>query len=140
MDISQNLIVFTKTWKINFSLAKWSLWRSNSNVMKKLLLFVLSLTSAFYCGCQTPTDLGKKQQTVYPKRNLEILLSGKNQIEVIEILGHPDAVAEDSSGRIVTWEYRREVLDQATGLIFYLSRIWLTFEKGVCVEVQVELL
>ena len=108
--------------------------------MKKLLLSVLSLTSAFYCGCQTSGDLGKKQQTVYPKRNLEILLPGKNQIEVIEILGHPDAVAEDFSGRIVTWEYRRDVLDQATGLIFYLSRIWLTFEKGVCVEVQVELL
>ena len=108
--------------------------------MKKLLLFVLSLASAFYCGCQTPNDLGKKQQTVYPKKNLEILLPGKNQIEVIEIMGHPDAVAEGSFGRIVTWEYRREVLDEATGLIFYLSRIWLTFEKGVCVEVQVELL
>ena len=108
--------------------------------MNKLLLFLLSLTSVFYCGCQTPGDLGKKQETVYPKRNLEILLPGKNQIEVIELLGQPNAIGEDSSRRLVTWEYRREVLDQATGLIFYLSRIWLTFEKGVCVEVQVELL
>ena len=108
--------------------------------MNKLLLFLLSLSSVIYCGCQTPGDLAKKQETVYPKRNLEILLPGKNQIEVIEILGHPNAIGEDSSRRLVTWEYRREVLDQATGLIFYLSRIWLTFEKGVCVEVQVELL
>ncbi len=108
--------------------------------MKKLLPIFISLACIFVCGCQTQVaQFGQKEQTAFPKRNLEILLPGKNQIEVIEILGHPDRVSEDPSGRVVTWEYRREVLDQAPGLMFYLSHIWLTFKKGVCVDVQVEL-
>ena len=109
--------------------------------MKKLTPIFIFLAFVFICGCQTQiANFGQEEQIAYPKRNLEILLPGKNQIEVVEILGHPVAVAEDSSGRVVTWEYRQEVLDQATGLTFYLSHIWLTFEKGVCVDVQVELL
>ena len=108
--------------------------------MKKLLPIFIFLTCLLVCGCQTQmAQLGQKEEVVLPKKNLEILLPGKNQIEIIEILGHPDRVAEDPSGRVVTWEYRREVLDQATGLTFYLSHIWLTFKKGVCVDVQVEL-
>ena len=108
--------------------------------MKKLLLFVFSLNLAFLSGCQTPAFVQKEEETVYPKRNLEILLPGKNQIEIVKILGYPDGASEDPSNGLITWEYRREVLDQATGLIFYLSRIWLTFEKGLCVDVEVELL
>jgi len=108
--------------------------------MKKLLLFAFSLNLAFLCGCQTPGFVQKQEETVYPKRNLEILLPGKNQIEIVKILGYPDGASEDPSNGLVTWEYRREVLDQATGLVFYLSRIWLTFEKGLCVDVEVELL
>ncbi len=77
---------------------------------------------------------------MYGKRNLEILLPGKNYQEVVEMLGQPNGAGGDASGLLVTWEYRREVLDQATGLTFYLSRILLTFEKGICVDVQVELL
>lgn len=125
--------------RVNFSLAKDHICRSTFRVMNKLSLIVSFLVGVFLCGCQTPTYL-KKEEKVYPKSNLEILLPGKNQLEVIRILGQPDGSSEDLSGRLVTWEFRREVLDQATGLTFYLSRIWLTFEKGVCVEVQVELL
>jgi len=126
--------------EFNFSLAKDSICRSTFLVMKKLTLMVSFLVLSCFGGCQTPTNFGKQDETVYGNNNLEILLPGKNQLEVIRILGQPDGSSEDLSGRLVTWEFRREVLDQATGLIFYLSRIWVTFEKGICVEVQVELL
>ena len=108
--------------------------------MNKLILIVLSSAVVFSFGCRTPTKFGKQDETVYGKTNLEILLPGKNHQEVVEMLGQPNAFQEDATGRLVTWEYRREGLDQATGLTFYLSRIWLVFEKGICVEVQVELL
>jgi len=108
--------------------------------MKKLCLIVpLLAVSLFHFGCKTPAYL-QKEEKVYPKSNLEILLPGKNHLEVIGVLGQPDGSSEDSSGRLVTWEYRRVVLDEETGLTFYLSRIWLTFEKGICVEAQVDLL
>lgn len=107
--------------------------------MNKISLIISVLIGTFLFGCQTPTHF-RKAETIYPKSNLEILLPGKNHSEVIGLLGQPDGLSEDSSGRMVTWEYRREVLDEETGLIFYLSRIWLTFEKGICVEVLVELL
>ncbi len=108
--------------------------------MNKLVFIVSSFVVVFSSGCQTPTTVGQQDAAVYGKRNLEILLPGKNHQEVEGILGQPDGFSEDVSSRLVTLEYRREVLDQATGLTFYLSRIWLTFEKGICVEVQVELL
>ncbi|MFP6854793.1 MAG: hypothetical protein VB980_03345 [Opitutales bacterium] len=107
--------------------------------MKKLSLIISVLIGTFLFGCKTPTHF-KKEETIYPKNNLEILLHGKNHLEVTGLLGQPDGFSQDSSGRVVTWEYRREVLDEETGLTFYLSRIWLTFEKGICEEVLVELL
>ncbi|MBL62961.1 MAG: hypothetical protein CMI30_06075 [Opitutae bacterium] len=107
------------------------------NVMKKLLFVLSSLI--LICGCQTPANFGGTEEKVYRKKNLEILLPGKNQQEVIELMGPPQSYSEDPSGRIITLEYRKEVLDQATGLTFYLTRIWVTFERGICVEVQVEL-
>ena len=102
-------------------------------------MFVISLATVFACGCQTGTNFGQKEEKVYRKANLEIFLPGKNHLEIVEILGQPHSYSEDAAGRVITWEYSLEVLDQATGLTFYLSRVRLTLEKGVCVDVQVEL-
>ena len=77
-------------------------------------------------------------KVVYRKSNLEALSIGRNRIEIQELMGEPDGKSLDG-GNGYLWDYRRPVLDEATGEIYGWSLISFKFLKGVCAYVNIRL-
>jgi len=75
---------------------------------------------------------------VYRKSNLETLSVGRNRIEIQELMGEPEGKSLDG-GNGYLWDYRRPVLDEATGEIYGWSLISFKFLKGVCAYVNIRL-
>ena len=75
---------------------------------------------------------------VLRKGNLEFLLLNRNRLEVEALLGTPQNLFS-RDGILVDWEYRLAVYDEVTQVVFGWSRVILTFESGLCSEIQVEL-
>ena len=77
-------------------------------------------------------------KVVYRKSNLEALSIGRNRIEIQELMGEPEGKSLDG-GNGYLWDYRRPVLDEATGEIYGWSLISFKFLKGLCAYVNIRL-
>ena len=77
-------------------------------------------------------------KTVFRKSNLEALSIGRNRAEIQGLMGEPEGKSLDG-GNGYLWDYRRPVLDEATGEIFGWSLICFKFLKGLCAYVNIRL-
>lgn len=68
---------------------------------------------------------------IFRKSNLDLLMIGKNRLEVEEILGSPDGKSLNSKNEHI-WDYRRIAMKEDTGEIFDWTLITLTFSTGKC--------
>jgi len=89
-------------------------------------------------GNQNPAFDKEKFKTVYRKSNLEALSIGRNRLEIQNLMGEPEGKSLDG-GNGYLWDYRRPVLDEATGEIFGWSLISFKFLKGLCAYVNIRL-
>jgi hypothetical protein len=89
-------------------------------------------------GNQPPAFEKEKFKTVYRKSNLEALSIGRNRLEIQNLMGEPEGKSLDG-GNGYLWDYRRPVLDEATGEIFGWSLISFKFLKGLCAYVNIRL-
>jgi hypothetical protein len=89
-------------------------------------------------GNQNPAFEKEKFKTVYRKSNLEALSIGRNRLEIQNLMGEPEGKSLDG-GNGYLWDYRRPVLDEATGEIFGWSLISFKFLKGLCAYVNIRL-
>ena len=71
-------------------------------------------------GNQNPAFEKEKFKTVYRKSNLEALSIGRNRLEIQSLMGEPEGKSLDG-GNGYLWDYRRPVLDEATGCLLYTS-------------------
>ena len=77
-------------------------------------------------------------KTVFRKSNLEALSIGRNRVEIQGLMGEPEGKSLDG-GNGYLWDYRRPVLDEATGEVFGWSLISFKFLKGLCAYVNIRL-
>tara|TARA_A100001037_G_scaffold221802_1_gene199664 strand:- start:2595 stop:2990 length:396 start_codon:yes stop_codon:yes gene_type:complete len=78
------------------------------------------------------------ESKIVRKGNLEFLLMNRNRAEVETLLGPPQNLFS-RDGILVDWEYRLAVYDEVTQVVFGWSRVIITFDSGLCSEIQVEL-
>ena len=87
---------------------------------------------------QSSYEEKEKYKTVYRKSNLEALAIGRNRLEIQNLMGEPEGKSLDG-GNGYLWDYRRPILDEATGEIFGWSLISFKFLKGLCAYVNIRL-
>ena len=107
----------------------------------------------FVCGCSSNSfpsrnvtgssssensSVSVPDSQIFRKGNLEFLVINRNRLEVEALLGTPQNLFP-RDGILVDWEYRLAVYDEVTQVVFGWSRVILTFESGLCSEIQVEL-
>ena len=80
----------------------------------------------------------QKNAIILRKSNLEALAVGSNRIEIEELMGPPEGRSLDG-GNGYLWDYRRAVLDEATGKVFRWSLVSFKFLKGRCAYVRIRL-
>ncbi len=80
----------------------------------------------------------QKNAIILRKSNLEALAVGSNRIEIEELMGPPEGRSLDG-GNGYLWDYRRAVLDEATGKLFRWSLVSFKFLKGRCAYVRIRL-
>lgn len=73
---------------------------------------------------------------VYKKFNLEYLVVGKNSSEIEKLMGAADGktLIQDSQYLL---DYRRQVLDEASGQIYDWSLITFRFNQGICSSIDI---
>jgi len=107
----------------------------------------------FVCGCSSNSfpsrnvtgssssensSVSVPDSQIFRKGNLEFLVINRNRLEVEALLGPPPNLFS-RDGILVDWEYRLAVYDEVTQVVFGWSRVILTFDSGLCSEIQVEL-
>ena len=80
----------------------------------------------------------QKNAIILRKSNLEAVSVGSNRIEIEELMGPPEGRSLDG-GNGYLWDYRRAVLDEATGKVFRWSLVSFKFLKGRCAYVRIRL-
>lgn len=77
-------------------------------------------------------------EPVLRKGNLDYFILGRNQLEIETLLGVP-LERDSENGNLVVWRYRRAVFDEATSITYGWSQLSLSFLRGLCSEVSVDL-
>ena len=85
-----------------------------------------------------PSSGKEEYKSVFRKSNLEALSIGRNRNEIQILMGEPEGKSLDG-GNGYLWDYRRPVLDEATGEVFGWSLISFKFLKGLCAYVNIRL-
>ena len=115
--------------------------------------FLLSVCICFF-GCNgnqfpsgnegvqaTPLEDGESaspDEPVLRKGNLDFFILGRNQLEIEALLGVPHE-RDSENGNLVIWRYRRAVFDEATSITYGWSQLSLSFLRGLCSKVSVDL-
>ena len=83
-------------------------------------------------------ESSSKSEPILRKGNLDFFVLGRNRLEIETLIGVPyEKYSED--GNLVVWRYRRAVFDEATSTTYGWSRLTVTFARGLCSEVSVDL-
>lgn len=116
--------------------------------MKKFFFSIFPLCLSFLLGlngCKNASfkpTVGKidtiqsTTDPVYKKFNLEYLVVGKNSSEIEKLMGAADGktLIQDSQYLL---DYRRQVLDEASGQIYDWSLITFRFNQGICSSIDI---
>ena len=89
----------------------------------------------------TPLEDGESaspDEPVLRKGNLNFFILGRNQLEIEALLGVPHE-RDSENGNLVVWRYRRAVFDEATSITYGWSQLSLSFLRGLCSKVSVDL-
>ena len=83
-------------------------------------------------------ESSSESEPVLRKGNLKFFALGRNGLEIESLFGVPEE-KESEGGNLVVWRYRRAVFDEATSTTYGWSRLTVTFARGLCSEVSVDL-
>ena len=83
-------------------------------------------------------ESASSDEPVLRKGNLDFFILGRNQLEIEALLGVPHE-RDSENGNLVIWRYRRAVFDEATSITYGWSQLSLSFLRGLCSKVSVDL-
>ena len=84
------------------------------------------------------TEIGRKQQPILSKNNLETLSVGRNRQEIQRLMGPPEGKSLDG-GNGYLWDYRRAVYDESSDKVYTWTLISFKFLQGKCAYINFQL-